>query len=66
MRYILGIYLKCEGLNESDIYRMALLGVKIRGVFHIDPGNAESQEEDGSFRHLQYMNFRTICTVFLI
>lgn len=66
MRYILGKHLKCEGLNESDIYSMALLGVKIRRVFHTDPGNAESQEEDGSFRHLQYMIFRTICTVFLI
>lgn len=69
-----GIYsgqtLKCEGLSESDICSRASLGlgVKIRRGFHVDPANVEGEEEeeDGSFRHLQCMNFRTACTVFLI
>lgn len=68
MGYILGKHLKCERLSERDIYGMALprLGVKIRRVFHIDPVNVERETKDGSFRYLQYMNFRIACTVFLI
>lgn len=68
MGYILGTHWKCEGLNESDICSVALprLGVKLRRGFHIDPANVEREEEDESFRYLQYMKFWPICTVFLI
>lgn len=45
---------------------LASLRVKIIDISNIDPAKVERKEEDELFRQLQYINFRTICTVFLI
>lgn len=64
--YIVSKHLKCEGWNGSDIHSMVLprLGVKMR--FPSRPCQCGKKQEEESFRYLQYMNFRTICTVFII
>lgn len=45
---------------------LARLGVKSIDISNIDPAKVERKEEDELFRQLQFINFRTKCTVFLI